>query len=101
MSLNLVGHAKGQAQVVLGVGAIIRQAGANEVGLEGSYGEVFRDGDVQPSAHLQGESIGAGFHSGRVREEAVESVYAAKQRFAEQLAFMLRADAEGVAGPPP
>ena len=79
MSLDMVGNSKGKVQVILDVVATVRQAGANIVRLEDSYREAFRDVHVIASAHLQREGIGATGHFCGYREDAVESMHAAKQ----------------------
>lgn len=44
MALDVVADSKGKPHVVLMVGAVIRQVGANIVRLDSPYGEVFGDG---------------------------------------------------------
>jgi len=57
MSCDVVRHAEGQAQEVLGIGTVIGQAGAHVVGFEDADGEVFGDSDVPASAHLMANEL--------------------------------------------
>lgn len=99
MSLDMIGHAKGQAQMVLGIGSAIRKAGANVVRLERPDGDGFGDRHVPAAAHLQREGVGARGNARGGREKAVAGVGAPKQLLDEQAVFMPGAQMEGIARP--
>ena len=79
MSFKVVGDSDSQAQVVLGIGAVIGQAGADIIRLKDADGELFRDGQVPAPTYLHREGISTAFNPCCRRENAIESVHAAKQ----------------------
>src|SRR5271166_1903829 len=79
----MVGHADGDAEVVLGIAGEVGEARADIVQFYGTQAKAFGQTEVHAAAELHGESARAAHRSGRGRKGAVESVRSAKKSLAE------------------
>ena len=57
---HVVGNAEGDAQIVLGVGGVVGEAGADVVHLQRAHAEAPAQSHIQATAQLQGEGVGGG-----------------------------------------